>query len=559
MTPKSYEVKSLDVIQTDYQSSKTQNVSTISLSVHDSDKNSPVAFEDALKETGFGKVQIKLIIATSLVLFTVLNETMGISYIIPAAQCDLDLSLADKGIMIGSYPWGYFGDTQGRRRSILISLAFSILFTTISVFMKNYIIFLICRLLVGFCIAGYSAAGYAYIGKYLSFILSEVNEINKFVVHKGEFNSIKNRAAVISWVTVSVGIASVYQPSLALWILSYDWSFQLYDGYDFRPWRLLLFLYAAPGIIGLIFMYIYPESPKYLLSQDKNEKALKILQWMYRTNKNKPNHDDLKVKSLQSETGEVTGKEYKGVKAFFMSLVNQTFPLFKPPYLIPFVACCFLHYGTFSVAGGMALFLPDTLNKLSKSRANGTESSLKVCDALRLDDSLNQANDLDDATCDDSVDPGVFIDSIYIGLFFLCGLIVLASVIKITGRRKIFIFTLLLSSVSGFILTHVTSHYLIIGLFCIFIFFCGMNVTVINSAVCDLIPTHLRAMAVCVAMMFGRLGSSVTTNLIGYFLERNCEMTYNFLAALVLVCLAISFILPDNKKQEKFSKESFTN
>jgi hypothetical protein len=87
-----------------------------------------------------------------------------------------------------------------------------------------------------------------------------------------------------------------------------------------------------------------------------------------------------------------------------MSLVNQTFPLFRPPYLLYFFACSLLHFGTFAgkesvnvikleachflsiqsscrkpinssfyllVSGGMAIFLPDILNKLSSSADSG--------------------------------------------------------------------------------------------------------------------------------------------------------------------------------------------
>lgn len=80
-------------------------------------KNKVVAFEDALKEigeqgrrriwkvsqvfgvSGFGKVQVQLLFMIALILLTVLNETMGISFIIPAAQCDLNLTTRDKGLV----------------------------------------------------------------------------------------------------------------------------------------------------------------------------------------------------------------------------------------------------------------------------------------------------------------------------------------------------------------------------------------------------------------------------------------------------------------------------
>lgn len=53
-----------------------------------------------------------------------------------------------------------------------------------------------------------------------------------------------------------------------------------------------------------------------------------------------------------------------------------------------------------------------------------------------------------------------------------------------------------------------------------------------------------RSMAVCVAMLFGRLGSVLASNFIGSFVEDYCELTYYALASLVAVCLLISFFLP---------------
>ena len=60
-----------------------------------------LAYEEALKEIGFGRFQIELILASFLILLNVMNETMGISFIIPVAQCDMKLSESDKGLLSG--------------------------------------------------------------------------------------------------------------------------------------------------------------------------------------------------------------------------------------------------------------------------------------------------------------------------------------------------------------------------------------------------------------------------------------------------------------------------
>lgn len=110
---------------------------------------------------------------------------------------------------------------------------------------------------------------------------------------------------------------------MALWILSYDWRFELYDGYEFRPWRLLLITYTIPGIIGGLCLLRFPESPKFLLSVNRDEEALQIVRWIYRTNKGEKNHDNMKFGKLESEASEASKKDDKGL------LVNNDL-LFEP-------------------------------------------------------------------------------------------------------------------------------------------------------------------------------------------------------------------------------------
>lgn len=76
-----------------------------------------------------------------------------------------------------------------------------------------------------------------------------------------------------------------------------------------------------------------------------------------------------------------------------MSLVDQTFPLFKPPFVLNFFACSFLHFGTFSIAAGMGSFLPDVLNRLQKAHdAENSPSDLKVCDVIQMNSRTETSN-----------------------------------------------------------------------------------------------------------------------------------------------------------------------
>jgi len=114
---------------------------------------------------------------------------------------------------------------------------------------------------------------------------------------------------------------------------------------------------------------------------------------------------------------------------------------------------------------------------------------------------------------------------------------------SITNFFSLTVVALLISGGSGIALVLVPQSYLIILFYCLFIAFAGVNVATINGAAVDLFPTHLRTMAVCISMMMGRLGSALSSNLIGNLIETNCELTYYLFAGIIFVCFAISFVL----------------
>jgi MFS family permease len=118
----------------------------------------------------------------------------------------------------------------------------------------------------------------------------------------GEFNTDKNRGTIISFLSCGVGLAAIIQPLLAWWILSYEWSFELYDGYSFRPWRLLMLVYVSPGVMSIFWLkFRLPESPKYFLAHNQKEEALEVMKWMYCVNKGKKSLHNFAVDELVNE------------------------------------------------------------------------------------------------------------------------------------------------------------------------------------------------------------------------------------------------------------------
>lgn len=88
----------------------------------------------------------------------VIIETMGMMFVIPAAKCDLDMNLFQKGLLSSitvlgvfttSHLWGFIADTQGRRKVILISLCTNFLFSLASSMAPSYWLFTTLRYFSG--------------------------------------------------------------------------------------------------------------------------------------------------------------------------------------------------------------------------------------------------------------------------------------------------------------------------------------------------------------------------------------------------------------------------
>ena len=82
-----------------------------------------------------------------------------------------------------------------------------------------------------------------------------------------EFTPINKRSPALAWSTFLGSIGYIYAPVITWFILSLDFNLSIWNGFDFRPWRLLFVAFNLPGFVALYLFYQLPESPKFLLSQ----------------------------------------------------------------------------------------------------------------------------------------------------------------------------------------------------------------------------------------------------------------------------------------------------
>lgn len=108
--------------------------------------------------SGFGLYNVYLFLTIGGFLMCVIIETMSMMFIVPAAKCDLDLTLFEQGLLSSisffgvvsfSYVWGFLADTRGRRGILKISLLSSFITSSLCSIVGSSWLFIVLRFING--------------------------------------------------------------------------------------------------------------------------------------------------------------------------------------------------------------------------------------------------------------------------------------------------------------------------------------------------------------------------------------------------------------------------
>ncbi|XP_062540165.1 synaptic vesicle glycoprotein 2B-like [Armigeres subalbatus] len=486
-------------------------------------------YDEALELVGFGRAQIFLIILSGFSIMASINEAMGMSIILPASQCDLALDAGQKGmiggavflgVMAASYFWGYQADTRGRQLVLKYALIATSICSLGSSFTNDYVSLLVMRLITGLCVAAPSATVYAYLG---------------------EFCTPRRRVQMISYASVMPFIGIIYVAFIGWITLSYEWSYTITDTMAYKPWRLLFILYTIPGLLAGILFFFFPESPKFLLSKGREDEALAVLQKLYRVNHGSAKEGIYEVTALQSEVSEVKPVSQSGLLGVLKSVIDQTLPLLKFPYLKYFFVCCVHSASAFTIYGGLGLWFPQIMNQISSDSSGGTE----ICSVLQQQPA--PVNISSSTVCESSVQQETFIYTAMLGAFGGIYCLALSLILRRFRGSTMMVLNMIIAGVAGILLQFFTNSYFVAVLFCVEIIFAGICVMLVNAQAVSLFPTQVRGMAVSLVNMVGRLSCFVASAVIGLLMSQNCPATFYFLSGMTFVSAAVTFLLPKEK------------
>ncbi|KAL5277330.1 hypothetical protein ACFFRR_002524 [Megaselia abdita] len=490
-------------------------------------------FSAALEETKYGKFNYFLIIVSGVVLANVLMETAQIGFILPVSQCDLQLTIREKGILCAmgyagiissSHLWGFLADTKGRKKIICPTLIIGFVFSVLSSFAKQVWLLSLLRFCTGFFVSGGSATIYAYLG---------------------EFHNDKTRSRTMMGSSIIFALGAMILPLIAFTVINQDWALPIsFLGITYKPWRLFLLVCSVPGFLCGLVMIFLPESPKFHLTMGRDDEAVEVLKTMYRWNTGRPK-SEFRVKYLVPEEDTIR-KDFTKKVSFMKTVWDQTAPLFSRQYIKVTLLICFIQFWNFVTTNGMYMWFPEIANYLVEFQQKYPDNSTLICDLFRSKQHELYGLQNQEMVCVEKLESNTYFYSFFMEVMYTLGFVVITFIIHRVGK-KIILFTVLLTfgicGIACLFTTNVTvTIYLYVAFFC-----CGLGINVLGAATVDIYPTHLRAMAICISLMIGRTGSLIGANMVSAIFEVNCEASFILSASALLVSAFLGFLLPGKK------------
>nr|CAD7461341.1 unnamed protein product [Timema tahoe] len=490
--------------------------------VENRDKNEVVSFEDAVSMAGKGKFHYMLLFVCGIGQIALVFELYLSSYLLPAAQCDFQMTAQEKGLLnsisyagviLSSPLWGFLADTQGRKKILIISLVCDGIIGVLSSLAPNYSTLLAFRFFNGFFICSPGAVVYAYVGEF--------------------YNNIDRPTAIVL-VSVFLPIGTLALPGLAWGVIPQTWVVTL-PWCSFNSWRIFVVCCAIPSLMGGIIVYLcLPESPKFLMNQGKKEEALKILRHVFVVNTGK-DPGDYMVKSIKEDNSAESNTSNNLPNNSCLNIIkniwSQTAPLFQRQHILMTLLVCSLQFGYYTCFNSLLLWLPEMFNNMAAYTLFHDGQTATVCESMRafvestVDETLYQyfpgnrsiwnyesnsftnnsyliddiilnnpsyGNQTEIAECDSTITPETFRNTLIIGGGTGAINLIIGFVVRWTGRKVIGFVFMGVAAGSCIGLDFGQTSEIVLVLAFLFVCLTGVSSSLLNSAVVDIFPTQLR-------------------------------------------------------------------
>lgn len=489
-------------------------------------------FEQAIELTGYGRFHYILLAICGLVSTSEEMDVISMSFILPSAQCDLDLNTQSKGwlnsiifigMMVGAYVWGSVADSLGRKKVLIVISIMNALCIVASSFSQSYEVFMVFRFLNGAALGGSGPVIWSYFA---------------------EFQPKAKRGSMLSFMAAFWTIGNLLVAGLAWLIIPTNIGFHT-ASFTFNSWRIFLMVCSIPSFIVAGLLLYLPESPKFLLSQGKIEEALAIFRGIYVTNTGKsadlyPVKELLIDEKLRNELEEVKKPIKNKYKRMLWDIMDNSRQLFMSP-IVKFTMISITINLTFHIGYyGLMMWFPELFNRFDEyTRAHPDVDEASVCQVTNYVVSLGSHSDT--GVCSASIPSTVFLESLITVAAALPANVIAVLGMDKLGRKFFLVFSTMSAGVCAACMYFVTNKHQNLAVSAVFSGVISMGNASLDCLITEVFPTNLRATGVAVSMVAARLGGIIGNVVIATLLDMYCPAPTFIVAVLLagggLMCL----------------------
>uniref|UniRef100_A0A336JZZ8 CSON007365 protein n=1 Tax=Culicoides sonorensis TaxID=179676 RepID=A0A336JZZ8_CULSO len=466
-------------------------------------------------------------------------DIISMSFILPSAQCDLGLNTQAKGwlsaiifigMMAGGYTWGALADSIGRKKVLIVISLMNGICIVASSFSQNYQLFLLFRFLNGAALGGSAPVIWSYFA---------------------EFQPKSRRGSMLSFMAAFWTLGNIFVAGLA-WLIIPSNVGVSNSSFTYNSWRIFLMVCSLPSFLVTFLLFYLPESPKFLLSRGKFDKALAVFKGIYSINKAKsPNCypvDELIIDEHLAQELDESKRPIKGkLKKMFWDVGMNSKQLFSKPILkftiISIIINITFHIGYY----GLIMWLPELFNRFDEYASRFGNQDASICTVTNF--VVNNGSHSSIEHCSSHIPSTVFFDSL-----LTLATAIPANIIAIFGMDKLGRkFFLVFSTLSGglcsgalYFVQNKTQNLIISAIFT-GVISCGN--AALDCLITEVFPTHLRATGIAISMIFARLGGIIGNLVIAQLLDHFCPAPTIIIAFLIFSGGMISLLLPNTTRK----------
>lgn len=154
----------------------------------------------------------------------------------------------------------------------------------------------------------------------------------------GEFQPTKYREKILCWMELFWTLGIIVLPGIAWLIIPLEINIRT-PTFIFGSWNLFVAICALPSILLSFWLFLFPESPKFLIECHENDAALQVLKHIYEMNTGNES-SEYPVKMLREKEKPIIRK-----RRLVQEVWQQTKSLFYEPHLKNIILSCLIQFG----------------------------------------------------------------------------------------------------------------------------------------------------------------------------------------------------------------------